>query len=235
MVKVCGVRTIGDLSVLKKAGVTAVGINLVPHSPRFVDMKLATSLCAAARDLGLLSVAVMMDPAEEALASVLDQMRVDMIQLHGQENVDILQAVSATKIIKAVSWSGREREKRLAAQWRSACAMQDDQRSPGTTSFQAFLVDAYAPSEGGGTGKLARWDLLNPRPRELQGVPLILAGGLDPGNVSAAIEETQPQGVDVASGVEVSAGIKSPELVTAFASNARRAFARIADRQRPGT
>lgn len=94
------------------------------------------------------------------------------------------------------------------------------------SELSAFLVDAYAPGVGGGTGKVAQWELLNPRPAELQ-APLILAGGLKPENVAAGIEATCCVGVDTASGVESAPGIKCEKLMAAFASNARAAFARL--------
>jgi phosphoribosylanthranilate isomerase len=88
----------------------------------------------------------------------------------------------------------------------------------------AILVDAYVKGQEGGTGQQAPWELLagfDP------GVPLILAGGLTPENVGTAIRTVRPWGVDVASGVEKSPGIKDHEKVRRFIANAREAAARL--------
>jgi phosphoribosylanthranilate isomerase len=84
----------------------------------------------------------------------------------------------------------------------------------------AILVDARVPGHFGGTGKTAPWELL----AEFHpGVPLILAGGLTPDNVAEAVRIVRPYGVDVASGVESSPGVKDPEKMKRFIKNAREA------------
>jgi hypothetical protein len=84
----------------------------------------------------------------------------------------------------------------------------------------AILIDAHVPGQFGGTGKIAPWKLL----ADFQpGVPLILAGGLTPENVAEAVRIVRPYGVDVASGVESSPGVKHPEKMKRFIENAREA------------
>lgn len=83
------------------------------------------------------------------------------------------------------------------------------------SSVIGMLVDAYDPIEKGGTGKRANWGLLRPRPLSFlqadgSSVPLLLAGGLDPSNLAEALELVEPSGIDVASGIESSPGIKDP-------------------------
>jgi phosphoribosylanthranilate isomerase len=85
----------------------------------------------------------------------------------------------------------------------------------------AILLDAHAMDRHGGTGTIAPWELLATyRP----GLPVILAGGLTPGNVGQAIRTVRPDAVDVASGVERSPGRKDPELMRRFVDAAREAF-----------
>ena len=74
----------------------------------------------------------------------------------------------------------------------------------------------------GGTGKTARWDLLSPRPAEFQSIPYLLAGGLKPSNLAEAIEIASPDGIDLASGIESSPGIKEPVLKKQMANLAKR-------------
>jgi phosphoribosylanthranilate isomerase len=84
----------------------------------------------------------------------------------------------------------------------------------------AVLVDSHVEGLMGGTGQAAPWELLHGFD---PGVPLILAGGLTPENVAEAIALVRPWGVDVASGVEISPGVKDPEKLARFVKNARRA------------
>ena len=214
-IKVCGVRHMADLELLAESGVDSVGFNFVAHSPRYVAPPHAVELVARARELGLLCVAVVMDLPADQLAALLDRVAVDLVQLHGSEQPKVASACGGKPILKVTSWSGRAEERALVEAWR--------QIEP-EGQLCGWLVDAYAPVAGGGTGRVARWDLLHPRPAIFGGLPLILAGGLVPDNVAAAIGATHADGVDTASGVEVSPGVKSPELVRAFASAARTYF-----------
>ncbi|MEZ6135311.1 MAG: phosphoribosylanthranilate isomerase [Pirellulaceae bacterium] len=225
-IKVCGVTRLGDLGMLAEAGVDAVGINLVPSSPRCVDASLARKLSTRANELGLTRVAVVMNPTIESLRILLSCNQYDFIQLHGVERPELLvEAAEGTGpveklpgIIKALSWSGREEERELARHWQQY-------RVRGMFPLlSALLIDAYAPAQGGGTGRIARWDLIFPRPIELEHVPLILAGGLTAANVESAIAATHPLGVDTASGVEESPGLKSVVECRQFASNATAAL-----------
>lgn len=91
----------------------------------------------------------------------------------------------------------------------------------------AVLVDAYTPGRYGGTGETVSWAGLADYRNWLGDVPLILAGGLTPENVAEAIRIVQPHGVDVASGVEISPGVKCPEKMRLFVSRAQDAFAKL--------
>jgi phosphoribosylanthranilate isomerase len=213
-VKICGITRLCDLDAVCEAGADAVGINLVPGSPRCVSITLAQELCRYAHLLGLQSVLVTMNASMQELDHLVTQIRPDVVQLHGQEVPESLpESMSQYPIVKALSWTGRESEAELAQQWLDA----------GREEL-SFLVDAYAPGVGGGTGKVARWDLLCPRPTVLRHVPMLLAGGLVPGNVATAIATTACDGVDTASGVETSPGIKDPELIQKFTTAALNAF-----------
>ena len=218
--KVCGVTLEDDLEFLAAAGVDTVGLNFVPSSPRCLSWTRGRQLSRRAGQLGLRSVAVVRDLPTAELCDLLSQVAVDFVQLHGQESPAVVSACRGLPIIKATSWTGREFEAELVAKWRPEAE---------TGTLVAFLVDAYAPIAGGGTGKTARWDLLQPRPAALDEVPLILAGGLTPQNVAEAIRATQPEGVDAASGVELSPGVKSPQLVQAFVTNLPEGWKRLAD------
>ncbi len=234
-IKVCGVKRPADVVMLAEEGVEAVGINLVPTSPRSVPLEQAAQLADIARQAGLKIAVVVRNPTGEQLRRIADAVPADYLQLHGQELPEMACYCGSAGIIKAVSWSGREAERELARRWREPLRPCDES-APGDADpsndsrwpaarLQAILVDAYAPATGGGTGRTARWDLLAPRPNEFCGIHLLLAGGLRPDNVAAAIRATRPEGVDTASGVELSPGVKSRDLVRQFVAEARRALA----------
>lgn len=224
-IKVCGVRTEVDLEVLAAAGVDSVGINLVAASPRVVSIERACELSAEAERLGLRRIAVVRNASVDELRRVVESRAFDLIQLHGDELPDVAVHCGGLPIIKAIAWSGRDEETEMARAWQQFAVHQTGVAAAGETSqLCAFLVDAYAPEIGGGSGRVARWDLIEPRPIVLEGLPLILAGGLTEANVASAIAATKPDGVDTASGVETRPGEKNAARVHAFASNARTAF-----------
>jgi len=220
IIKVCGVTRMPDVDQLAAAGANTIGLNFVRRSPRCLSMEAARPLLDRAAELQLSRVAVLMNPSTDDLTLLLNELQFDYVQLHGTEVPELLNQIQwpmlhrPIGIIKAISWSGRSEEAMLAAQW---TLQPTSTLVPG---LSAFLVDAYAPGEGGGTGRVARWDLLAPRPSVFGQVPVILAGGLVPNNVASAISEVGPDGVDTASGVEQSPGIKAVDLVKRFCSEA---------------
>lgn len=216
-IKICGVTRAVDLAVISAAGADAIGINLVASSPRCVALHHARYLTDLASDYGLRTFVVVMNPTCEQLAEIVDRVEPDGVQLHGQELPTIVSDKFDVPIIKALSWSGRSEETELASAWLAANL---------PTAALSFLVDAYAPGVGGGTGRVAKWDLLTPRPAMLDRLPMLLAGGLTATNVSQAISATACDGVDAASGVETSPGVKDAKQVEAFVNAAREAFAR---------
>lgn len=229
--KVCGVTLSSDLLFLGACKVEAIGFNLVPTSKRHLSLADAVELATQTVKLGMLTTAVVMDPTEAELASITSAFPWDMIQLHGSEAPGISEYCNGIAIIKAVSWSGRLQEAELVDQWSQYFGGSlESSRNCDTTCHRrllGFLLDAYSPGQGGGSGRQARWDLLYPRPKSLEKWPILLAGGLNAGNVYSAIHATRCNGVDTASGVEIGPGIKSEELVVRFMAEAHRGFAAI--------
>ncbi len=203
-IKVCGVKRAADLTWMAAAGVDAVGLNFVRTSVRSLKLDQGRELLKQAKQAGLTTVAVLMNPTTDDLRKFAETMPVDFIQLHGEEDPSILDQTPELAVIKAVAWSGRREEKQLARRWIESQAAARGQ-------LRAFLVDAFAPGVGGGTGRTARWDLLVPRPTCFGDLPILLAGGLKAENVAEAILTTRCTGVDTASGVESSPGCKEEE------------------------
>lgn len=205
-VKVCGVTTVEDAVGCMEAGVDAIGINLVPESPRCVDRTTARSLSdAIARHARpVLSVGVTADLDLSTLRALRDELGLGCLQLHGEEPAEVLEGL-LPHAYKAV---------RVATEDDVARA----ERYPG----EYLLVDAKIDGALGGTGVLVDPALVAPLATRRR---LTLAGGLTPDNVGQAIRAVRPWAVDVASGVERpgAPGKKDLGRVAAFVAAVRAA------------
>jgi phosphoribosylanthranilate isomerase len=211
-IKICGVTTIADIQLCADAGADAVGINFHPASPRFVDPKQAPPLIRAIPPL-MSSVGVFVNQPMRQMCAIAYQLGLRGVQHHGEQR-EIADPfpfafIPAFQIKDAGSVSSI---RTYLERWR-----------PSGIQPSAILVDAHAEGQHGGTGQTAPWELLA---GFQPGVPLILAGGLTPENVSEAIRMVRPWAVDVASGVESAPGKKDPDKVRRFIGNAREAVAK---------
>jgi phosphoribosylanthranilate isomerase len=215
LVKICGLSTAESLEVALEAGADFVGFVFFPPSPRHLDG-------AAARALGPLvagrarKVALTVDPDDVLLATVIEMLRPDVLQLHGSEPPARVAAVKerfGLPVMKAIHVESSADLLMVPAYAEVADHLLFDARPP---------QDATRP---GGLGNPFDWKLLqNPDP----GVPFLLSGGLDAGNVAAALDITRASGVDVSSGVERAPGQKDPEKIRAFIRAVRQAPANMA-------
>lgn len=197
-VKVCGLTTPEDAAACVALGVDLLGLNFVPSSPRCLDLARARRLADAVRGRVEL-VGVVADLDEAALEELRAAVGLDRLQLHGSEPPSLVQRL-APRAFKAL---------RIGAQADVAGA---------SLYAGLILVDAKVPGTLGGTGQVVDFALVAPLARAR---PVLLAGGLTPGNVAAAVRAVEPWGVDVASGVERSPGVKDLEAVAAFVRAAR--------------
>jgi phosphoribosylanthranilate isomerase len=199
LVKICGVTTPDDAAMAVAAGADAIGVNLWPGSKRYVAPEAARDVLAAI-PAGVLKIGVFVDAAASEVERQLEELSLDRAQLHGDESpahfghLDA-RLVRVVRVRDEASFDGE-------AGW-----------SPSLWLYDAH-VDGY-----GGAGVVAPWSLIAARARR----PFLLAGGLVPENVAAAIAATGADGVDVASGVESSARKKDPAKVVAFIAAARSA------------
>lgn len=206
-VKICGVRTPADVDVCAEAGARYVGFNFFARSPRSVTPDEAAALAVRVPE-GLCKVALVVDPDDAALDALLGAVPVDMLQLHGKETPDRVQAVKdrfGLPVMKAVGVAG---EADLAAL-----------EEYGRVADQ-LLVDAKAPKDAvlpGGNGLAFDWRLIAGRRWP---VPWMLAGGLTANTVAEAIRMTGARQVDVASAVESAPGVKDAALIRAFCAAA---------------
>ncbi|MWV39571.1 phosphoribosylanthranilate isomerase [Natrialba sp. INN-245] len=208
-VKICGLTTESDLELVVGAGVDAVGIIVdVPvETPREVSVDRAAELADAVPPFAA-SVLVTMPDTVDRTVHVADAVEPDVLQLHGEFGVDELADI-------------RERTGRSLVLAVDADEASNAGRYDGTVD--AFLVDTPAEDGGGGTGRTHDWGRTKSVAANLES-PVILAGGLTPENVDAAVDAVDPFAVDVASGVEAEGGIKDGDAVRSFVEHAKHSY-----------
>jgi phosphoribosylanthranilate isomerase len=199
-IKICGITHPDDAQMAIDAGADLIGLNFVSGSVRELD--LAAAVAVSERAAGQIErVGVFRDAQPEEIDRVLRRVDLERVQFHGSETEEEVENVDLP-VIKALRGAD------LAAA----------ETYPGTM----LLLDH--PTEGGGSGKTWNWS----DARELidRGYDVILAGGLDPDNVGAALRDLGdllPWGVDVATGVESSDHRKVPARIAAFIDAVRKA------------
>jgi phosphoribosylanthranilate isomerase len=192
-VKICGITNLDDASLAVRLGVHALGFIFAP-SPRQVAPELVREIVRALPPLvQTVGVFVNEDPAR--VREIMGFCGLDFAQLHGDESPDDCEALMP-RTIKAVRLKDQSSLSALAS-YRGA--------------VRAVLFDSYVRGKRGGTGRTVSWDLAV-RGVDL-GIPVILAGGLNPGNVRTAVSLVRPFAIDLNSGVEERPGRKSPALI----------------------
>jgi phosphoribosylanthranilate isomerase len=199
--KICGITRLTDARHAVQHGATALGFVFWPRSPRFVTAEVAAGIVAELPST-VLAVGVFVNEPIDAIRSVVAQVRLSAVQLHGDEPPAYADAL-AWPILRSVTLDSA----------RDACEVW----APETM----LLVDAADPERRGGTGVTVDWVAAAELARNRQ---IVLAGGLTPANVGEAIQYVQPYGVDVSSGVEEAPGVKDFDKVARFLENAREAF-----------
>ena len=192
-VKICGVTRPEDALLAARLGADAVGVNFWPGSRRFLAPAAARALVRALPPL-VTAVGVFVNPTRDEVLRAVEASGVTVVQLHGDEP-PALCASLPFPVLKAIRVSGPSSLAALASY-----------------EVQGFLLDAPAPGYGG-SGTTFDWGLAA---EAAAAVPVLLAGGLTPGNVGEAVRAVRPFGVDVASGVEASPGVKDPEKLRRF-------------------
>jgi phosphoribosylanthranilate isomerase len=212
LVKICGLRTPETLDAALEAGADFVGFVFFAPSPRHIELKQARALGArvAARAQ---KVALTVDADDATFAAIIEALKPDMLQLHGKELPERLTALRTRFGLPLMKALPVEAAPDLAAAKAYA----------GVADW--LLFDARAPKDAtrpGGLGKPFDWTLLKALD---PGLPFMLSGGLEPGNVGQALEITQAPAVDVSSGVESVPGVKDPSRIRAFVRAVREADA----------
>ncbi len=200
-IKICGITRLEDAQAAARAGADSIGLAFHPPSPRFIDIAPALEIRRALPPY-LTVTAVFLDDDEDWITEVVHRVRPDCLQFHGNED----EAFCTAWLLPYVKSIAMASTADIAA------------FAEGYPSAQGFLLDSNAAGRMGGTGDTFDWSDIP----ESFDYPLVLAGGIKPSNVAEAIARLRPWGVDVSSGVEVSKGIKSAELIEALVREVKR-------------
>lgn len=191
LIKICGITALEDALAACDAGADALGFNFWPRSPRYVEPERAARIIERIPG-DALAVGVFVDETAERIEEIAAAAGIEVAQLHGECGVPRLR------------W------------WKALEAGPDVRRAMEQLDAEAFLLDAPAGAQRGGTGRAFDWTLARGLPRRI-----VLAGGLGPDNVKEAIRVARPWGVDACSRLESAPGRKDPEKVRAFVREVR--------------
>jgi phosphoribosylanthranilate isomerase len=212
-VKVCGITNAGDRDVAVGAGADAVGLiaGVTVETPREIGLDVAADLAAGVPPL-VSSVLVTMPEDVGTARERVERVKPDAVQVHGLAPDELAALTDALATLEGTAASV------VAAVEADAG---DARLDAYADAADALLVDSVDEDGGGGTGRTHDWERTRERVPMLD-VPVILAGGLTPGNVADAVETVEPFGVDVASGVEREGGVKDRDAVRQFVRRATR-------------
>lgn len=188
--KICGITNQDDAKACYDLGVDFLGFNFFPESKRYIDYKKAASIIQFLPS-DISSVGLLVRPKKNDVFNIIHKTGVQWIQIiEPQDFSDVSSFPVSVIISKRIKDSDRGTFKLNGA--------------------KMILLDSYTPNELGGSGKRFDWSLI---PDQIPRDKLILAGGITPENVKAALDQVKPAVIDVASGAEIAPGIKDLDKV----------------------
>lgn len=194
-IKICGVTRAEDALLACELGADAIGMVMTPSSPRCVSIERARDIRRALPAF-VDAVVLSHDLPAERVRVIIDAVHPDLVQFHGSEGAAFCESFGV-RYLKALG---------MAGDVDVHAVVEEHARASG------FVLDGHPPGSQGGQGKVFDWS----RVPSAIGRPVLLAGGLNPGNVAEAIRRVRPWAVDLASGVEAAPGIKDPAKLRAF-------------------
>jgi len=196
-IKICGITNLEDTEMAVNLGANAIGF-IFAKSPRRIESNNAEEIIKKF-PIFINTVGVFVDEKREKVRNIAKNCRLDTLQFHGNETpaycMDFLKDYKVIKTIKVESKESIENISKFL-------------------SLDAILLDTYHSKLSGGTGKKFNWEWV--RQANNFNIPIILSGGLNPGNVKQAIKIADPYAVDVSSGVEIRPGVKDHRLMEEF-------------------
>jgi phosphoribosylanthranilate isomerase len=200
-VKICGITNLDDALYAAECGADALGFIFYPKSPRCITPDKAASIIQKIPPF-ITTVGVFVNEKPDEIRHIISMTGLRTVQLHGEESPDtcglFFSAIKSFRVKDMTDLKQLEQYPRV-----SAC-----------------LLDTYSEAEYGGTGRIFNWDIAVEAKKMCR---IILAGGLTPENIEAAVKHVRPYAVDVCSGVEAEKGNKDLKKVKEFISRAKRA------------
>ncbi len=194
-VKICGITSIEDAIMAANCGANAIGFIFYNDSPRSISASAAKSIVTTFPAF-LSSVALFVDPSPEHVNEIIEQVKPDILQFHGNESAKFCEQfrrpyIKALRVHKNMDLI-------------QSCSHYSQSRG--------ILLDSHVEGSMGGSGVTFNWGII---PNNLA-APVILAGGLNPDNIRLAIKDVRPWAIDVCTGVEESPGVKDSSKMLAF-------------------
>ena len=205
-IKICGIRTVSDARAAMNAGADLLGFNFYPKSPRHIDVGRCRDIMSVMRKYGQITyVGVFVNAPTEEIRATMNTCGLSLAQLHGDETPEMVHCLDG-KAYKAFHGVPKNLD------------------GFARKSAPALLMDASVKGAYGGTGVIADWKSAAELAKQY---PILLAGGLTPENVAEAVRQVRPWGVDVASGVESTPGLKDANKMKAFIKAVRSAMTSV--------
>lgn len=200
-IKICGITNVDDALAAAEYGADAIGFVFVPNTPRYIDPQRASEIVEALPPF-LTRVGLFSDPTISEVEMIAKECNLDALQFHGYETPDFCGSFYQ-RVIKAFRVKDQS----------TISLLKEYQVS-------AYLLDSYTKGIKGGSGMTFDWNLAIAAKKYGR---IILAGGLNPQNVSEAVQQVSPYGVDISSGVEQKPGKKDYKKIKDFIDAVRSA------------
>jgi phosphoribosylanthranilate isomerase len=210
-IKICGVTSVADALAAVDCGADALGLNFYAPSPRCISEETAIEILRA--------LPPFVEPVQLAVDEPWDVTLSRRLRLPGirtvQRHDECPECCPGADVRWVPAFPLRDdRTLRQIERLLERCRAYHDPLPA------AVLIDAHVPGQRGGTGQVAPWEVLE---GFAPGIPIVLAGGLNPDNVAEAVRRVRPYAVDVASGVEYRPGVKDPDKMRRFVQAVRQA------------
>lgn len=196
-IKICGFKRRKDIEDAICLGIRWIGLNFYEKSPRYINEKECEILIDG---LGknIKKIGVFVNPDERKLFQLINKLKIDGVQLHGNEPPSLIKKIKERFpekiVIKAIRVKNKEDLKKKMKKYKMA---------------DFFLFDAFDEEKFGGTGKMINERLIDVK--DILWERVFIAGGIKPENIGEIVKKYKPYGIDVASGVEIAPGIKDKE------------------------
>lgn len=224
-IKICGITRPEDAAAAAAAGADAIGMVFYARAPRNISIERAKEILAILPPF-VSPVGLFVDADARAILTLVEQLHLRHVQLHGHEPPTRVAELGGLDVIKAIR-TDKEMGDALAT-WRRAI------EELNLTNLRGIVLETAGTTEAGGTGVANDWDAVQRQRASgaFDGMPqLIAAGGLTPQTVGDVVRTLRPWAVDVSSGVESSKGVKSAEKIRQFVRAVRDADAAVNNRE----